>query len=154
LRNSCLGCMVDAENIVGWSAILISPKFSHKKSREDITSAVLKRVFHQRCCRQLLGACDAGISQRDVTQRFEFLLAEKKAVQEAILKFHHQNVARQFPLENCALPYEIVLVLRSPRLCHKLRSSFTEQDMRPICCEGSCTVHGMYWCNYSTLNHV
>lgn len=41
-----------------------------------------------------------GISQRDVTQRFDFLLAEKKAVQEAILKFHHQNVARQFPLEN------------------------------------------------------
>jgi D123 len=47
---------------------------------------------------------DAGISQRDVTQRFEFLAADKDELQEALLEFHEDHIMAGFPLWDCELP--------------------------------------------------
>lgn len=46
----------------------------------------------------------AGISQRDVTQRFEELPAAVEAVEEAVLDFHEDYIMAAFPLPHCALP--------------------------------------------------
>ena len=46
----------------------------------------------------------AGISQRDVTQRFAELPAAVGAVEEALLDFHEDHIMAACPLPDCALP--------------------------------------------------
>jgi len=47
----------------------------------------------------------AGISQRDVTQRFEFLGEQRDALQEIILAFHEDHILAAFPLHDCEFTY-------------------------------------------------
>lgn len=41
-----------------------------------------------------------GISQRDLTQRFDILPAAKSAIRVAILMLHHRHIAKRFPLDD------------------------------------------------------
>jgi D123 len=46
----------------------------------------------------------AGISQRDMTQRFDSLVAEKEELQDALLEFHEDHIMARFPLWDCESP--------------------------------------------------
>ena len=39
-----------------------------------------------------------------MTQRFDFLVAEREELQDALLEFHEDHVMARFPLWDCASP--------------------------------------------------
>lgn len=49
----------------------------------------------------------AGISQRDMTQRFDFLVVEKEELQDALLEFHEDHIMARFLLWDCESPPRI-----------------------------------------------
>ena len=71
----------------------------------------------------------AGISQRDVTQRFPELPAAVEAVEAAVLDFHEDHVMAAFPLLDCeslAFPlWPAPTVNLSPSLASLLSSVHT-----------------------------